>query len=289
MTTKSIGALLATVACGATLALAACDNRSTAPESGLQPATGGSKSPAVLTDCANIFTDIENCAIGTAHLAADAALGTVVVTGFDAEGNNGVSGSFPDAAEWSQSANTDFGTHSGAGLHFAAISDGQAVSRLHIVRAGATTLNFTPVFTAGDGGSSYYHVHVYSDGVLRGGLEHISPTTTIPVVNIVGSGDDDRDGGDRPTRKFKSVRSHQRGSGPQWQSPGACEWSQMATRPGAKFSVRLPNGRVVDGDEVLFTEEVAEGQAVYNDFQRIDMTGNVASYTITDESSLPVE
>ncbi len=289
MTTQTIGVLLAAMACGVTLAIAGCDGRSIAPESRPQSIAGGSKSPTVLTECASIFTGIEHCSIGTADLAADAAAGTVVIRDFDADGGNGVSSFFPDAAEWSQSARTDFGTRAGARLHFAAISDEQAVSTLDIVRTGATTLQFTPVFTAGDGGSSRFHVHVFNDGVLRGGAEHINPNTTIPIVGIVGSGDDDRDGGDRPRRKFKSVRSQHRGSGYQWQSTGACEWSQLVMRPGAKFSVRLPNGTVLDGDEVLFTEEVAEGHTAYTDFQRIDVTGNIVSYTIADESSVPVD
>jgi hypothetical protein len=34
---------------------------------------------------------------------------------------------------------------------------------------------------------------------------------------------------------------------------------------------------------------VAAGQAVYNDFQRIDVTGNLETYTIDQESTVPAE
>ncbi len=286
MTTKTIGAMLAVVACGATLTLVSCESENAAPTSNTPAVNGGGKSPRVLSTCANLFGGIENCTIGTSDLVADPAAGTVTVTGFDTDGKDGVSGAFADADEWSQHAVADFGTRTGASLHLAAITDGQAVSTLDIDRVNTTTFNYTPTFTAGNGGNSSFHVHVFSNGVLVGGEESIPPGT--PVAVIVGGGDPDRDGGDR-RRKFKPHTARQANPNNPWQALGACQWGDAMTRAGATFSVHLPNGATLVGDEVLFTERVEAGQAVYNNFQRVDVTGNLDSYTIQDESSVPVE
>lgn len=181
---------------------------------------------------------------------------------------------------------TDFGTRTSAGLTLSAISDGEAISKLRIARVEETSCEVTPTFTAGDAGSSRFHVHVFKDGALQGGQEGINPNTTIPIVGIVGSGDDDRDGGDR--RKFKAVSTHKRGTN-SWEAPGACQWSHETLDQNATFLVRLPNGRTLTGDEVLFTEAVAEGHAVYNEFQRIDMTGDLDSHTILDASTIAAD
>lgn len=289
MTTNTIGAALAMVACGALLSIAGCESGNTAPENSPHTGAGGSKSPTLLSTCANIFTGVENCTIGTTDLVGDPAAGTVVVTGFAADGNGGVSGSFANAVDWSQTFTMDIGTRTGTYVHYTAISDGQAVGELHIARLDATRSQFNPTFTAADGGSSGFHVHVFNNGALVGGENDVDPQT--PVF-IVGSGDDDRDGGDK---KSKPVRirtfSNARTTNPNhsWESLGACEWTQRITDAGVTVSVRLPNGNVLVGDEVRFTEKVAAGQAVYNNFERIDMTGNLESYSIQAESSVPLE
>ncbi len=285
MRTKTIGVMLAVVACGATLTLVSCENESAAPTSNTPAVGGGGKSPRVLSTCANLFSGIENCTIGTSDLVADPAAGTVTVTGFDTDGKDGVSGAFADADEWSQHAVADFGERAGASLHLAAITDGQAVSTLDIDRVNATTFNYTPTFTAGNGGNSSFHVHVFSNGVLVGGLEDNPPGTP---VSIVVSGDDDRDGGGH-RRKFRPHTARQANPNNPWQALGACQWVEAASKAGVTFTVSLPKGATLVGDEILFTEEVAEGHAVYTNFQRVDVTGNLDSYTIHDESSVPVE
>jgi hypothetical protein len=275
MKQKALGILLVTLGCGAGVAFMSCDNSTTNPGAPTSSRDNG-KGVRVLTDCLNVFPGIENCSLGGAEIEADGS--TVVATGMNGLAD-GVSGSFGDAAAWSQDIAVDFGPGTGS-LRYSASSEGQILGQLNIDRLADGKLSTTALYSGEEGAPSAYSVYVFNNNAM------VASQTGIPGGP---------DGG--PTI-FNGIISHAGfgNVGPQYPGPvlpgpdepphpwpdGACVWTLNTS---SSFIVNLPDGTIVNGDEIAFVEDVTPGHAVYSHFQRVDVQGQMSSYTIYGESS----
>jgi hypothetical protein len=241
----------------------------------------------------DIFAGIENCSINGATVVGDADAQTVTVSNFAADGSSGVSGNFSDAAAWFQSFNADLGAD--GQFRWSASSDGQILGQLDVTANPDLSYNAWATFSGEDGGNSRYDVTVLDGENYVGGQKSVdaaSPThTTIaaaaaadpPILAGGGFGNN----GPIYAKALQSRHSFAKMATDPTRE-GACEWFLEASA-GNSLTVTLPDGRQFNGTKVLFTEEVTPGHVVYDHFQRIDVQGTMNSYTISSESSVPVQ
>ena len=280
MKRTSLGILIAAMSCGAAATFMSCDSSSSNPGAPPSSRDNGKGVRTLNDNCLSVFTGIENCSIGNGSLQSEGS--SITVTGLGGIGD-GVSGSFEDAEAWSQDISVNFGAAGNEGsLRYSASSDGQILGRLDIARQGDGSFAATALYSGEEGGPSAYSVHVFNNGALVGGQNGIpgsggGPTIFNGIIAHAGFGSVSNDG------PYYPIPYDPAPDDPNPWEEGACEWTLESA---SGLSVTLPNGTVLTGDKIAFTEQVTPGHTVYSHFQRVDVEGQMSSYTILGESSL---
>ncbi|MCP3140725.1 hypothetical protein [Pyxidicoccus xibeiensis] len=229
------------------------------------------------TQCVQRFDGINSCATGNARLTQSTQ--GLKVSGLVDATRDGVASRFSNAVKWSQSTDIKFGGPQGR-LELAARSGDQVVSTLKVVpgRDGSSAA-ILPTFTGSPGGSAY-RMSVYNNGVLQG--TSTQPAGRMMVFNSW------RDLIRWVVANFDFLQYDiiiwKNGVQASAEQPevGACAWRMRDTR--GTFSVTLDDGRVLTGNEVEFTEVIADGHYPYTAFTGIDVKAAASELTILGES-----
>jgi hypothetical protein len=275
MQMKMMGSLMA----AALLSVAGCqgdESQTTEDNLGAQEAAAG-------TQCVNRFDGITNCAIGGARLANTQA--GVAVSGLVDANRDGVSGNFARATRWTQKVDVKFGTAQ-AGVSLAARAGDQVVGTLQMTPGrDGTSMAVLPSFSGAPGGSAY-RMNVYNNGVLQGGTTQ--PAGSMMII---------RDWYDL-LRWIIAVYSFDNGydiiiwkpgatAAATETIPGACVWRVRNER--GTFSVQLPDGTVLTGNQVEFVEQIEDGHYPYTDFTAIDVKAAANQFTVLNETFVPAK
>ncbi|MFP2925280.1 hypothetical protein ACLESO_08690 [Pyxidicoccus sp. 3LG] len=235
------------------------------------------------TQCVQRFNGILSCAIGNALLTPTPQ--GLHVSRLNDVRQDGLASRFGKASKWSQDSEIRLGGAQGR-LELAARSGDQVVSTLRIAPGPeANSAAVLPTFTGSPGGSAY-RMSVYRDGALQG-------LTLLPGGRIVflARWINPEDVGLVRNEFFQEVgaptdlRKNGVAAAAEPSSVGACAWRMRNNR--STFSVTLDDGRVLTGNELLFTEVIADGHYPYTDFTGIDVKATANGLTVLGESVVP--
>lgn len=218
--------------------------------------------------CIKRFDGITNCALGEARLTETEE--GIQVDGLTEGTENGISGTFPEATEWTQ----DILLQLGAEGHFAlaARSGDQVVGTLQMKPGPEEgSMEIQPSFSGAPGGSSYI-LNVYRDGILQGSSNH-------PPIQAIYVYHHDFPEPTRVRETFSNARV-----GP---TPGACIWS--LSHEGAPFTVRHEDGTELTGNQLEFVEQIEDGHYPYTDFTSIDVTATAKTFLVLNETFVPAK
>jgi len=275
MKLNTVVASLAAISCGLAITLVSCngDNDLNAPTN---PSRGG-KAPEVLSDNCNATKALNRCAMGSAVLEYNQEFGDLTATNLN-DLRSGISSVFAPTRNWQQAVDADIPEQDGQQITAVAYNQGNVESDLRVGRgSNPSLLQLTPTFLAGDG---IYNVEVYNQGQLVATQPNVPPTSP-PTAAARG-------------KFWRWVKFHvrfgpaslQRQKGNSLSAKGetgACEWV-VSDDLGPSTSITLPDGRVVQGNEIRFTEVVdGSGRYPYHTTDRIDVLTNIGTYTVLAE------
>lgn len=223
--------------------------------------------PLAAQDCLS-SQGVEHCPVGDATLHATADGLTVQNHG----GSSGVSSRFSPTILWS----ADMEVPQGEVEHteMASISGGEATSHLYFTPEGDGQL-IRPTFT-GNSSNPTYSLLVYRDGVLQASAGGIyagdglsNSTTTSPrKIRVVVFG-------------VVVWDSHRRRNRFSIAPTGGCIWAVSFDQA---VGIQMPNGDMVQGDEVVFAEEVdGPGHYPYLGFEAIETRSSVSGFSVSNE------
>lgn len=230
--------------------------------------------PAVAQNCVS-FQGIDHCPVGDASLSLTADGLAVQNHG----GNSGVSARFAPTVLWEGRMQFPQGEHS---MDMASISGGETTSRL-LIEPNGDSYSLRAVFT-GASEQPTYSVLVYNDGILQGaigGLDGSAPTKAAPTKRA-------------PNVSNNLIDIEPVDLLPDWwwwwpwfwghfsiAPAGGCNWGLGLA---ADVAVNLPDGQRLIGDEIRFTEDVAEaGHYPYLGFESIETRSTASGFLVTDE------
>lgn len=237
--------------------------------------------PALAQDCVS-FQGIDHCPLGDATLSESSD--GLNVAGLGADGNDGVASRFAPTTHWSTQVAFPSGSYQTTQM--SSISGGESTSGLIIEPVNGryrVRANFT-----GDAEEPTYSVLVYREGVLQGALGGFYGGDTPPRSAANASADSDRK---QPHQKIALyVDGFYMGQidEPWWwwftfsiAPGGGCNWGLGLNQA---FSVSLPDGTELIGDEIRITEDVrGPGHYPYLGFESIETRTTAQEFTITEE------
>lgn len=235
------------------------------------------------------FKDIDHCPVGGALLGMAPDGSGLEVSYLGQEGNDGVSSRFAGATQWDARIEFTNPSTEPSSVTLTARANGEATSRA-TVRPVEGGYLMQAAFT-GASGASTYSALIYNDGVLQG---------AVGGIRSAGSGGQGAPSVAAPPA-FQSTTAQVAvyvdgmywgeldldrnwwwwGFGFGIMSNGGCTWGiQMA----AAREIALPDGNIVEGDEIRLIEEVrGGGHYPYVTFDSIQVTSSVESFKVTSE------
>lgn len=279
MKTKFLALSLAVLSVGAAATVISCSGDDANIADAPRNPTRGGRTPGLLSADCNSTLAVDRCGDGGAELSYKSD-GVLSVSNLNAEADALIS-NFDKGHVWK--TNAQIGHISNPSLSFTAYDGTSRQSTLYttVTAENPQVQNIKPVFYAGDG---IYNVEVYSRRELVATQNNLSLDS--PPVQV-----------DRIIWIWwwellflieDLFFSQQRGKAGSFTSgdqsvAGACKWV-VSNYPGPSSKIRLPDGTIVEGDEIRFTEVVeGDGRYPYHSVDRIETRGNVGEYTVFSE------
>lgn len=254
MTTKYLSIGLAALI---GICIASCDDNATNIAGDPGGNNGSDKNPTALGGC-EIFDGIDHCGIGAAMLTLEG--GGLKVDQFGPGGSDGVTSDLVGgASQWLQTATVDMGDPGTFNLKIAALDGGTEAMSLSFTPVGSD-LRIVPRF--GDEGTRY-SVRGYREGELVWEQDNISDLDDAPVFKGIW----EADGCWYPVISAKSVYEVMYEL--KWFSP--CPFVTIGINGG-------------DQEEIDELDIIANEDFTLDDFDAVEVTGSLKSFTITSES-----
>jgi len=268
MTTRSIGLLsLITVCAAATsISIASCDSNSNPATPGSGIANNGGKGPQVLSDpCAASIGSLQ-CPVGEATISYNEN-GDLAIGNFNGE-RSGYDAQFAAPINvWHAAVNAVFPSSGDGFISYEARSEDQKPQARIDINQQGTEYTIRPTFTSPpDGGKSMYDVQIHdANGYLVAVEEGIDITKPIYFTPAC-------------TLKLQTV------SWNVYSVNNQCIW-RVLTNPCCNVQWQLPDGRLVNGNQITLTERNEKGFYVYLQTSSIATRGNLPSYSISSASA----
>ncbi|MEM8934539.1 MAG: hypothetical protein AAGE94_25320, partial [Acidobacteriota bacterium] len=228
-------------------------------------ATGLISGPLSAQSCQS-FAGIDHCAVGGATLGLSAE-GLVVQTA-SGVGDDGVRSAFAPTTLWE--ADVIFPDDEVEHTVLSSISGGEVTSRL-IFEPDGEGQRIRATFT-GSSAVPTTSLLVYDGGVLQAAVGGLDASDGAP--NALRHGPSKAIGnifGPKKRRPRRPVRFS-------IAAPGGCNWGVSF---GETVDLQMPDGSIVQGDEVVFAEEVdGPGHYPYLGFEAIEIATSVSTFTI---------
>ncbi|MBS1912937.1 MAG: hypothetical protein JST22_13205 [Bacteroidetes bacterium] len=279
MNIRLLTASLAVVTCGLAITIISCNgDGANVPNAPTQPTHGGKSEHVLGANCSSTL-GADRCGAGTAATTYDQETGVLSVTGSN-DLASGLKSTFGAAHDGHLDVKTQ--APAGPGQQLAAVAYDGLIEQGRI-EVGQDLTNpqrstLRPTFNAGDG---IYKINVLSGGTVVGTQENVpvgsttyaffSVTITIRIGWVV------------ITVKFGEQQQKGTHANAVNVDAGACEWI-LGQNGGPAYDFTLPNGQVVHGDEIRFTEQVdGSGRYPYHSVSRLDLLSNMGSFDVLSE------
>ncbi|MFY0568617.1 hypothetical protein ACN28E_33020 [Archangium lansingense] len=214
------------------------------------------------------YRGLDHCALGTARLSLQGS--ELRADGGSTSGKDGIAINTGLATTWTASTQLDYTNGSTHSLLLTSVSDGAPTSTATIQKQGDLE-TYSATFS-GTGAESTFSVLVYRDGVLQAAVSGVrNGQLAVQAQCITDPNDANRT---CKSRKPRTNTFHVL-------TNGACEW----TIEDDVQIFQLANGKVVQGNRLVLTEEVrGPGSYPYFGFDQILLQSTSKSVTFIDTS-----
>jgi hypothetical protein len=260
MRLKSIGLLSAAIACvtAISVSISSCDSNKGPVTPGSHGGVDQGKNPRVLNDLCKSSIGFTECGSGEASVDYDddgnasisnlSTSGSSVTYTFDQPGNL-----------WHSAVNVSFPTTGGSLSYEAQDAAGNTQAKVDL-KASGNGYDVYPTFTSSaDAGTPQYDAYILNNGTVVGQQLSIDSKDVIRINPLC-------------TLVVKTTGWNV------FQLNSQCIW-KLTFDPCCLIEFQLPDGTIVNGNQIKFVERNSAGLYIYLQTSRIILSGSVATYT----------